>query len=96
MTFRVPAPVSFILVTATIVALVVFFGAWVVSADSKDISRTLSIGLSANPDQVAGFGNTPSDGVVATSENDPFRQAWDGAGGGAENQAWWEKSLLNA
>ena len=98
MTFRVPAPVSFILVIATILALLIFFGAWVVSADSKDLGRTLSIGLSASPDHVGGFGNKPTGESVATAENDPFRQAWGSTGGGqgTENQAWWEKSLLNA
>ena len=96
MTFRLPAPVTFILVMATVVALVIFFGAWAVSADSKQLGRTLSIGLSASPDQVGGFGKAPSDGFVATAENDPFRRAWDGGAGGEKEQAWWEKGLLNA
>ena len=103
MTFRIPAAFPALLAVAAIVALAVFFGAWAVSADSEDLGRTLSVGLSGNPEQFADYrkSSTDPDQLVDYSKSpvDPFKQAWPGAnqaGGSGAEQTWWEKSLLNA
>jgi hypothetical protein len=103
MHFRIPAPVSALFAVAVIAAMVIFFGSWAVSADTKELGRTLSVGLTGNAGQLGGYDKSSTDGnqLVDYSKSpvDPFKQAWPGAnqeGGSAEDQTWWEKSLLNA
>jgi hypothetical protein len=100
---RISAPISAFLVISCIVALLIFFGAWAVSADSKQLGRTLSLGLSGNTEQFAAYDKPSADGNKLVDYRkgsaDPFKQAWPGASqeaGSTEDQTWWEKSLLNA
>ena len=60
MTFskRMPVPVTFLAVLAVVLALIIFFGAWAVSADVSN-QRTLAFGLPGTTPTISG-GNLAS------------------------------------
>lgn len=84
----VPIPVSFGVMLVAIVALAIFFGAWMVSADAEQRERSLSFSSIAtggvNPD--AGSFN-PS---LPTTQRTPAAQEF----GESKADTWWGKTLL--
>ena len=91
-TNRLPVPLSFILVVAASVAMVIFFGAWAVSADKGQLERTFSYGVSP--------GISPAVDPVAVTEGArvPSSNPGDLSAGqtGASADTWWGKGLLAA
>jgi hypothetical protein len=85
----VPIPVSFGVMVVAIVALVIFFGAWVVSADAEQRERSFSAAIAGGG---AGLGASPF------SQSPPAGQGTLPAQEGAESKAdtWWGKTLLTA
>lgn len=84
---RIPVPLTFFAVLALVLALIVFFGAWAVSADVGN-QRTLAFGLP---------GTTASISGENVQENDagPYQIARlddDGAAG----DTWWGQAFLRA
>ncbi len=86
---RVPIPVTFLVVVAATIFLIIFLGAWAVSADISDQSRSLSFGFASS--------GTSLDASVL----DPSQPAGDRApgqeksGAGSED-SWWGKAFLTA
>lgn len=86
---RIPIPITFSVVVAAAVFLIIFFAAWAVSADVGDPNRKLSFGIAGtNPGLAA---NTAG----AYQGNVPARFGKDEIGAG-ENASWWSKGLLKA
>jgi TRAP-type C4-dicarboxylate transport system permease small subunit len=84
-TRRIPVPFIFIAVVALVVALIIFFGAWAVSADVGN-QRTLAFGLP---------GTTISSGNVQEGDSGPYHIArLDG--NGAASETWWGGAFLRA
>ena len=86
---RIPVPVTFVAVVAATIFLIIFLGAWAVSADIRDESRSLSFGF-------AGSSTSLDAGAL-----DPSQPAGDGAPGQEESGAgsearWWGKAFLTA
>jgi hypothetical protein len=76
-------------VVAATVFLIIFFGAWAVSADVGDTNRKFSFGIAgANPGLAA---NTAG----AYQENAPARFGEDEISAG-ENASWWSSAFLKA
>ena len=80
---RIPAPMTFVVVSAMIIALSIFLGAWAVSADVEDGDRAFSFGLPAagTNSQTSFAGGSPpnaygDEGTVADS--------------------WWGQALIKA
>ena len=85
----VPIPVSFAVMLAAIVALGIFFGAWMVSADAEQRERSLSFVVASGSSNL-GVGpinpSLPADqGTLTVRE-----------GGGNQADTWWGKTLLTA
>ncbi|MCH7842160.1 MAG: hypothetical protein J4N69_05615 [Chloroflexi bacterium] len=84
---RIPVPFTFAVVLAVVLALIIFFGAWAVSAD-VGAQRTLAFGLPGTTPTLSG-GNLrdPNSGpyqvgrLVSTVEN---------------SDTWWGKAFLRA
>jgi len=83
----IPLPISFILVLAMTVALMIFFGAWAVSADVSERDRVFAFAV-------------PGGTSVVTSNSDATGQlALGGSRISEGNQAadtWWGNGLLRA
>lgn len=90
MTFRrIPITVTFSVVVAATVFLIIFFGAWAVSADAGNSNRKLSFGIAgSNPGLAA---NTAG----ASQGNVPARFGVDEISAG-ENAGWWSSAFLKA
>ena len=86
---RIPIPLTFSVVVAVTVFLIIFFGAWAVSADAGNPNRKLSFGIAGNNPGLAA--NTAG----AYQENVPARFGEDEISAG-ENVSWWSKSFLKA
>lgn len=80
-TRRFPIPWSFALAISMVIFLMIFFGAWAVSADAGGNGRSLSFGFASEP---KGTGTQASalDGAAIPSDD----------GGGK----WWESALIKA
>ena len=59
---RLPIPMSFIVVVASVILLIIFFGAWAVSADASEGGRSLSFGFVS--------GNTTSATALNSADGD--------------------------
>ena len=83
-----PVPLSFVLVTAATIALLIFFGAWAVSADADSRERELSFAI-------AGAGSGSGLGILnpETVQGRVIDQQEDIGGYG---DAWWGKALIKA
>ncbi len=83
----VPIPISFAVMLAAIVALGIFFGAWMVSADAEQRERSLSL-------VVASGSNTL--GVSSVNPSLPAypRTATQGEEAESKADTWWGKTLL--
>jgi hypothetical protein len=83
----VPLPISFILVLAMTVALMIFFGAWAVSADVDERDRVFAFAVPGGTAALAS--NAGSTGQLALG----------GSGTAEGNYAadtWWGNGLLRA
>jgi hypothetical protein len=80
-----PVPFIFVGVVAVVIALIIFFGAWAVSADVGN-QRTLAFGLP---------GTTISGSNVQENNDGPFQVArLDDAGQASDT--WWGHAFLSA
>ena len=81
-----PVPLSFVLVMAGTVALLIFFGAWAVSADADSRERGLSFAIA---------GTGPGSGILnpETVQGQEVGQPADIEG---YADAWWGKALIRA
>ncbi len=83
---RIPVPATFLVVVAATVFLIIFFGAWAVSADGQGPDRGLSFGFS---NRGAGAGA----GALNTAQNSATPAE---SGGGRSGDPWWGKAFLTA
>ncbi|MCH8297963.1 MAG: hypothetical protein IH873_07845 [Chloroflexi bacterium] len=84
---RIPVPFTFAVVLAVVLALIIFFGAWAVSADVS-AQRTLAFGLP---------GTTPtlSGGNLQDQNSGPYQIAH--LASTVENSdTWWGQAFLRA
>ena len=84
---RLPVPLTFLVVVAGVIFLIIFFGAWAVSADGNDRGKALSFGF-------AGAG-TNLDSTVLKSGEQPGLAGATG-GDGIDDDSWWESAFLKA
>ena len=71
---RLPIPMTFIVVVASVIFMIIFFGAWAVSADASEGGRSLSFGFVS--------GNTTSATALNSADGDhgnPEDSWWGGA-----------------
>lgn len=84
---RVPVPLVFSLVLALVLALIIFFGAWAVSAD-VGTQRTLAFGI---PGTTATLSGTTVDGA----DNGAYQTDQIG-GHELAGDTWWGNAFLSA
>lgn len=78
---RMSIPVTFLVVVSAVIFLIIFFGAWAVSADVGDRGRTLSFGF------VSG----------ATATNATALNSAQASGDGEDaGDSWWGGAFLTA
>jgi len=83
---RIPIPLTFSLVLALVLALIIFFGAWAVSADVGN--RTLAFGLP---------GTTPTlSGSNLQEQNSGPYQVARLDGNETASDTWWGSAFLRA
>ena len=82
---RLPVPVTFFVVVSAVIFLVIFFGAWAVSADAGGGERKLSFGFGAGTAATTSNNVNPSE---ATSQGSLDQSA-------AED-SWWGGAFLKA
>lgn len=86
---RVPIPLTFILVVAATVFLIVFFGAWAVSADADGRDKTLAFGfvggggLNANNPNASQLSGLEASGLEEGNLSDA-------------GDSWWGQAFLKA
>ena len=86
---RIPAPMTFMVVTAMVIALSIFLGAWAVSVDAEDGDRAFSLGF-------------PAAGTIsqsASADGSPSNAYGDQALAPGEESAadsWWGQALIKA
>ncbi|HJN87800.1 MAG: hypothetical protein QF714_05685 [Dehalococcoidia bacterium] len=83
---RFPIPATFLVVAAATVFLIIFFGAWAVSADVDEQDRKLSFGFA---NRGASTDASPLDS--AQSSPTPVEAGEDSTG-----DTWWGKAFLTA
>ena len=87
---RFPVPLTFIVVVAATIFLIVFFGAWAVSADASDREKVLSFGFVAGSDSLNA--NTPSSDQLNRLESSGLEESnIDNA-----DDSWWGQAFLKA
>jgi hypothetical protein len=86
---RIPLPISFIIVVSATVALLIFFGAWAVSADVDERDRVFAFAV---PGAVSNLSQTSVNTTRAgrQSENGPPVASRTAA------ETWWGSGLLKA
>jgi hypothetical protein len=82
--FSVPA--TFLVVVAATVFLIIFFGAWAVSADVEEHDRKLAFG----------FANRGASADASTLNDAPNGPASGKAGEDTAGDTWWGKAFLTA
>ncbi len=83
----IPLPVSFILVLALTIALMIFFGAWAVSADTAERDRVFAFAVPGATTALTA--NTDGAGPLALGEASTTE-------GGHAADTWWGNGLLRA
>ncbi len=84
---RIPVPVTFIVVIAVVLALIIFFGAWAVSADVGN-QRTLAFGLPGTTPTLSGNSlQSDNSGPYQIARLDDQQVAGD---------TWWGNAFLRA
>ena len=87
-TKRIPIPLTFFVIVAAIIFLIIFFGAWAVSADASDRDRALSFGFVAS--------RAPLDATATNSAQLSGGAAVNQEDGVAGGDSWWQKAFLKA
>ena len=93
MTKGMPIPISFTIAVVMTLALFIFFGAWVVSADAEGYERTLSFAIAGSSATLLAESDsdTPASTIAGTN------RAQAGANeNGSNADTWWGKSFLKA
>ena len=85
----IPLPVSFILVLCLTIALMIFFGAWAVSADVGERARVFAFAVPGCTAALTSIANAT--GPLALGES----SAIDG-GRTTASETWWGNGLLRA
>ncbi|MDP7587434.1 MAG: hypothetical protein FI737_01855 [SAR202 cluster bacterium] len=85
-TRRIPVPLAFSLVLALVIALIIFFGAWAVSADVGN--RTLAFGLPGTTPTLSGSN-------LQDQNSGPYQVARLGDHG-TTSDTWWGGAFLRA
>ena len=85
---RIPVPLTFLAVLVLVLALIIFFGAWAVSAD-VDNQRTLAFGLPGTTPALSGAN-------LQKSNSAPYRIARLDDQGAAASDTWWGQAFLRA
>ena len=83
----IPLPVSFILVLAMTICLMIFFGAWAVSADVSERDRVFAFAVPGGTSALTGDSNAT--GPLALGESSATE-------GGHAADTWWGNGLLRA
>ena len=83
---RIPVPLTFSLVLAVVLALIIFFGAWAVSADTGN--RTLAFGLPGTTPTLSGSN-------LQDQNSGPYQVARLGEHNNASD-TWWGGAFLRA
>ena len=78
---RFPIPITFLVVISAVIFLIIFFGAWAVSADADGKGRALSFGF------VSGATATNATALNSAQVGDPGENASD---------SWWGGAFLKA
>lgn len=78
---RIPIPATFLVVVSAVVFLIIFFGAWAVSADSGAGGRSLSFAF------VSGANATNATAINSSQDGDHSEAAGD---------SWWGSAFLKA
>jgi predicted permease len=82
-----PIPISFAVMLAAIVALIIFFGAWVVSADAEQRERSFAAAIAG---ATTGLGAGPISPSLPAGQGTPAASEE----GGSKADTWWGKTLL--
>jgi hypothetical protein len=86
---RIPIPLTFSVVVAATVFLIIFFGAWAVSADAGNPNRKLSFGIAgSNPGLSANTAGANQENALARSGEDEISAG--------EDPGWWSSAFLKA
>ena len=84
----IPLPVSFILVLCLTIALMIFFGAWAVSADVGERDRVFAFAV---PGGTAALTSNANATALALGESSAIE-----GGRTAASETWWGNGLLRA
>lgn len=84
-------PLSFVVVVAAVVALLIFFGAWAVSVDAANHERSLSSVVLGG---AAGYEVRPGAGLPANNPGVPASLETDLTESGSAADTWWGQSLI--
>ena len=87
---RSPIPLTFFVVVAATIFLIVFFGAWAVSADASDREKTLSFGF------VGGSGVLDSNAPSSSQLNDLEAPSLEEGNIDDAGDSWWGSAFLKA
>ena len=87
---RVPIPFIFFLVVAATIFMIIFFGAWAVSADSREGGRALTFGFAS------GGGSSNVTALSSSQAGDPGTPGLNQITGEAAEDSWWGSAFLRA
>ena len=87
---RIPIPLTFFVVLAVTIFLIVFFGAWAVSANTADRDDALAFGFVGGSSGVNV--TTPSSSQLSTLES----AGQENSGVDDTEDSWWAKGFLKA
>jgi len=84
-----PIPISFMIVVVMTIMLIIFCGAWAVSADKEELNRQSAFVIGgSSPD----LGGNPLNSSQTAEELGPGEEE----SGGSKADAWWGKALIKA
>ena len=88
---KIPVPVTFLVVLAVVFALIIFFGAWAVSADVGN-QRTLAFGIPGTTPTLSGININGADSQDSTGPYQVARLDDHSVAG----DTWWGQAFLRA
>ena len=83
---RLPVPATFLVVVSVVIFLIIFFGAWAVSANDGGGARTLAFG----------FASSSSLNATALNSSGQTGLVEQGGDAGSEGDGWWQTAFLKA
>ena len=89
---HMPVPITFLVVVAATIGLIIFFGAWAVSVDAEEHDRAFSF---AFPGSGSNLDITPLSPSRATQETQQ-RAPWELESSESKADTWWGKAFLTA